>query len=170
MVDQILAVAVVLLPTLFAVGIEVVSKEIKEDPYWRVAVLAFGIGLSVLTWLQMSRAAKNAAADQEHAIQRTATEVSNQVAPRVAAETSSRVTEKLNQDYGTVISSLYKEIGKMEGMQQQQSEKTLAFNYEVSADIVYAGDRLQIWNRGKTNLYLWGEKYDDTPIDFDGKS
>ncbi len=42
--DQILAVAVVLLPTLFAVGVEVVSKEIKDHPYWRIVVLTFGVG------------------------------------------------------------------------------------------------------------------------------
>jgi hypothetical protein len=56
MLDRVLAVAVVLLPTLFAVGIEVVSKEIKEHPSWRAAVLLFGIGLSVLTGFQITRA------------------------------------------------------------------------------------------------------------------
>ena len=29
--------------------IEVVSKEIKEHPYWRIGVMVFGVGLSVLT-------------------------------------------------------------------------------------------------------------------------
>ena len=56
--DQILSWAVVILPTLFALGIEVVSKEIKEHPYWRAAVLTFGLGLSVLTGLQIHRADK----------------------------------------------------------------------------------------------------------------
>jgi hypothetical protein len=169
MLDQILAAAVVLLPTLFAVGIELVSKEVKERPFWRVAVLVFGVGLSLLTWFQMSLAAEKAATDQENAIQKTAAEVSNQVAPRVAAETSSKVTESLNRDYGTLISSLYKEIGSLGGT-QRQSEKDLALGNMASADIIYAGDRLQIWNRGRTNLYLWGLKYDDTPVDFEPRS
>src|SRR5580700_154137 len=58
MFDQILTVLVVLLPTLFAVVLEAVNKEIKEHPYWKIGVLAFGIGLSALTWLQISRADK----------------------------------------------------------------------------------------------------------------
>jgi hypothetical protein len=56
MLDQILTVLVVILPTLFAVLLEAVSKEIKEHPYWRIGVLTFGIGLSALTWIQISRA------------------------------------------------------------------------------------------------------------------
>ena len=89
MVDQILAVSVVLLPTLFAVGIEVVSKEIKEHLNWRIAVLGFGVGLSVLTWFQMSRAANNARKDQEDAIKTTATKVS---------ELERNIREKLGQN------------------------------------------------------------------------
>lgn len=56
MLNQMLAVLVVILPTLFAVVLEAVSKEIKERPYWRIGVLAFGVGLSALTWLQIARA------------------------------------------------------------------------------------------------------------------
>jgi arginine exporter protein ArgO len=74
--DQILAVAVVLLPTLFAVGIEGVSKEIKQHPYWRRIVFTFGIGLSVLTWFQMSRANKTATIDRQNAIVETSKRVS----------------------------------------------------------------------------------------------
>jgi hypothetical protein len=56
MSDRILAVSVVLLPTLFAVGMEVINKEVRESTFWRIAVLVFGIAVSLLTWLQMSRA------------------------------------------------------------------------------------------------------------------
>lgn len=164
MLDQILAVAVVLLPTLFAVGIEVVSKEIKDHLYWRIAVLAFGVGLSALTWFQMSRAARNAAIEQENAIERTATKVSEQVAPKVAAETSSRVTETLNRDYGSVIRGLYQEIGE----QATAGKRELALKFEPSVDLIYAGDQLQIWNRGSTNLALWGDKYDGERGDHSG--
>jgi len=73
--DQVPTAAVVLLPTLFAVGIEVVSKEIKELPYFRVVVVAFGVGLSVLTWFQMSRSDKTAKAERKSAISETATNV-----------------------------------------------------------------------------------------------
>lgn len=47
MSDRILEVVVVLLPTLFAVGIEVVSKDLRERRLWRVAVLVFGIVTSL---------------------------------------------------------------------------------------------------------------------------
>ena len=168
MVDQILAVSVVLLPTLFAVGIEVVSKEIKEHLNWRIAVLGFGVGLSVLTWFQMSRAANNARKDQEDAIKTTATKVSEQVAPRVAAETSTKVTEALNRDYGKVISDLYKEIGQLEGRITKRSENEMALNYMMDVDLIYAGGQLQVWNRGKTEISLWGDKYDAGPRDISG--
>jgi hypothetical protein len=55
-IDQVLTYLVVLLPTLFAVVLEVVNKEIKDKPRWRVGVFAFGVGLSVLTAIQISHA------------------------------------------------------------------------------------------------------------------
>jgi len=113
----------------------------------------------------MSRANNNARDDRESVIQETAT--------RVSTATATKVTETLNQQYGSVMSGLYHEIGGLEAQLQGQSgiqQKQLALNYAPSIDLVYAGDQLQIWNRGRTNIYLWGDKYDGGPLDFDGKS
>ncbi|MGA2457337.1 MAG: hypothetical protein ABSF85_07205 [Terriglobales bacterium] len=168
--DLVLGWAVIVLPTLFAVGIEVVSKEIRDDKRWRWGVIVFGVILSGLTFWQQSRALKNAHRDQEDAIERTAQKVTKELAPEVAAETSAHVTRVLNREYGSVISDLYKQLGELGGKIQGQSglrEKELALSYLVSADIIYAGDQLQIWNRGKTNIYLWGDKYDDDPRDIE---
>ena|ERR1700741_453719 len=74
------------LPTLFAVGIEVVSKKIKEHPYWRFGVLVFGVGLSVLTWFHMSRATRQANSDREKAIIETSERVSAKVSESVRSQ------------------------------------------------------------------------------------
>jgi|ERR1700722_1463488 len=167
--DLILGWAVIILPTLFALGLELVNEEIRKDRRWRWGVIAFGVTLSGLTFWQQSRALTNAKADQEEAIQRTAERVTNDLAPRVAAETSGSVTAVLNQQYGSIMSGLYKEIGKLEGSLQNQSglrQQELALNFLVSADLVYAGDTLQIWNKGKTTIYFWGDRYGDERSDF----
>jgi hypothetical protein len=65
MPDRILTLVVVLLPTLFAVALEVVSKELRGSRFWRIAVLAFGVATSLLTWLQISRADEAHERDQK---------------------------------------------------------------------------------------------------------
>ena len=55
MFDQALEWAVIALPTLFAVGLELISDGIRSDKRWRWGVTLFGIGISVLTGLQISR-------------------------------------------------------------------------------------------------------------------
>jgi len=112
--DQVLAVAVVLLPTLFAVGIEVVSKEIKQHPYWRVAVLAFGIGLSALTWFQMSRANKIASTDRQAAIVETSKQVS--------AAVSESVTKAVTKQYQDVVADQKKQISDLQAQVAAQGK------------------------------------------------
>lgn len=87
--DQIVTVSVVLLPTLFAVVIEMVSKEIKDRPKWRICVLLFGLGLSALTWTQISRADKAHKAElvQQH------TDIENLRGDLHKSETERQVTE-----------------------------------------------------------------------------
>jgi hypothetical protein len=168
MPDIVLGWAVIILPTLFAVALELVSKEIRDNRIWRWGVLLFGIILSALTFWQQARATFNAQRDQELAIQKTAEKLSSDIAPRVAAETSGRVTDILNKQYGSVISGLYQQILDLSNTEKNQShlrEKEIALASAVSADVIYAGDRLQIWNRGRTNLYMWGNKYDGEPND-----
>lgn len=130
---------------------------------WIVAIvlIAMGIGAFVSDKLQKSEEQKTLS----EKIQQTAVDTANNLSPKVAAATASQVTEKLNKDYGVVISDLYKQISALQTAQQSQfgiAKKQLALNYALSADLIYAGDQLQIWNRGKTNIYLWGNKYEDT--------
>jgi hypothetical protein len=42
----------------------------------------------------------------------------------------------------------------------QQRESAL--NYAAIIELVYHNNQLQLYNAGRTNLYLWGEKLDDT--------
>ncbi len=154
--DPIISFAVVILPTLFALGIEVIDEKFRKNTRWRCGVIVFGVTLSGLTLWQQSRSANAAKVDQEIAIQKTAA--------TVATETAARVTGSLNNQYGPVISGLYKNISELEGRIEGQSrlrQQELALNYVPSVDLIYAGDKLQIWNRGKTNLNLSGDKYDD---------
>ncbi len=158
--DQFFAWIVVVLPTLFALAIELINQKTRRKRYWRYSVIAFGVALSGLTWWQQSRAAKQAKVDQDEAIERTA--------ERVAATTSTSVTGALNKQYGELIGNLYKDIGKLEGKLDSQLDvrrRELALNYMPSIDLIYAGDQLQIWNRGKTNISLWGNKYNGNDRD-----
>jgi hypothetical protein len=122
MLDQLLAVAVVLLPTLFALAVEIVSKEIKEHPYWRAAVLAFGIGLSALTWFQLSRATKEAAVDREAAIQETSRKVSGDVSEAVSKSVSKSVADQYTQ----TINTLQTQIGTLQGQLEKQGQSVEA--------------------------------------------
>jgi hypothetical protein len=115
MFDLLLSWAVVILPTAFALVIEVVSKEMKERPYWRVGVIAFGIGLSSLTWFQMSRATKEANADREKAIVETSEKVSSKVSASVSESVSKSVTKAVSDQYTGTINSLQLQIGSLQG-------------------------------------------------------
>jgi len=104
-------------------------------------------------------------------IQQTAVDTATNLAPKVAAQTASQVTGQLNKDYGVVISNLYREIGELQSQQQTQvniAQKQFALNFAVSTELVYAGGYLQLWNRGTSNVYICGQKYDgDTASMFD---
>lgn len=66
MFDQILTWAVIIAPTLFAIGLEVVDEEIrKRSRTWRYGVIAFGVAISALTWFQMARADKTHSREQQ---------------------------------------------------------------------------------------------------------
>lgn len=55
MFDQILTWAVIALPTLFAVGLEVISEGLRRSRRWRWGVMVFGVCISVLTGAQIYR-------------------------------------------------------------------------------------------------------------------
>ena len=60
MFDRLLTTLAVLLPTLFAVTVELVNRKAKARTSWRLSVIAFGIGSSGITGLQIYRS------DNEH--------------------------------------------------------------------------------------------------------
>jgi hypothetical protein len=133
---------------------------------WLVAIVLIATGAGAF---MSDRAQKTEErTERDKAIETTAVRVATNLAPKIAADTSSAVTGALNKDYGTVIGNLYRQISELQTQQQSQSgltQKQLALNYALSVDLIYAGDQLQIWNRGKTNIYLWGNKYSGA-IDF----
>jgi hypothetical protein len=117
--DQILAVSVVILPTLFAVFIEVTSKKIKERQYWKNAVRAFGVGLSAVTWFQMSRAGRTANIDRQNAI----VETSERVSAKVSESVSKSVTHAVSEQYTQTINSLQTQIGTLQSQLTTQGKK-----------------------------------------------
>jgi hypothetical protein len=125
MVDHLLGWLVIILPTLFALGIEVVSKEIKEHPGWRIGVIIFGVGLSALTWFQMSRTNKANNVDRENAIVETS--------KRVSAAVSESVTKAVGEQYKQTIADLHSQIGTL---QSQLSEQGKNVNTIKSSNIV----------------------------------
>ena len=116
--------------------------------------------MSALVWWQQSRAADRAKADQQKAIQETS--------QRVAGEVSGKVTGILNREYGTLIGSLYGEIGTLSDQVQGQSalrKQEVALKYTPALDLVYAGSQLQLWNHGRSIVSIWGDKYSGAPRD-----
>lgn len=65
MFDRLLTMLAVLLPTLFAVTVELVNRRTKARRSWRLSVIAFGIGSSCITALQIYRS-DNAHAQEVH--------------------------------------------------------------------------------------------------------
>jgi hypothetical protein len=117
--DQVLSLMVVILPTLFAIGIEVVPEKIKKHLYWPIGVVAFGVGLSVLTGFQMFRANKIAAADRQSAI----VETSQRVSESVSESVSRSVTKSVSEQYTQTINGLQLQIGTLEAQLTAQGRK-----------------------------------------------
>jgi hypothetical protein len=118
-VDQLLSSAVLTLPILFGFSIEIVPKNVRENPYYRLCVAVFGIALSALIWFQMSRADRIAKGDRESAIAETATRVSGTVSESV----SKSVTKAVNEQYAQTINSLHTEIGSLQAQLLAQGKK-----------------------------------------------
>jgi hypothetical protein len=132
-----LELLVILLPTIFALSIEVVSKEMKERPYYRIGIIGFGILLSGLTWLQIYRAHKQAAKEQEIAIEETSERVSSKVSESV----SRSVTKSVSEQYTETINSLQSKIGSLESQLATQGK-----NVELikSSNIVTGKQPIQV--------------------------
>lgn len=112
--DQILAWLVIILPALFGLLIELVSKDVREHRFWKVAVVVFGIGLSLLTFYQIHRADKKADADRTNATIETSQRVSKQV--------TESVTRALKEQYASTINGLQLQISHLQSMLSTQGK------------------------------------------------
>ncbi len=65
------------------------------------------------------------------------------------------------------IADTEKENAKLTRQQLKIQEKQFAINSELSVDITYRNKGLYINNIGKTNLFIYGDKFDNEPIAFD---
>jgi hypothetical protein len=74
-------------------------------------LLVVGIGAFLSDRAQKSEERE----DLSKAIKKTAEDVANDIAPRVASQTSAKVTDALNAQYGSAMSGLYQQIGELEG-------------------------------------------------------
>jgi hypothetical protein len=92
--DSFLAWFVVLAPTLFAFGIELVSEQIRKSRKWRVGVIVFGLSLSGTTYWQQSRERSASAKDRQKAIQETSAETSKLVTASVSDLYSHKISEQ----------------------------------------------------------------------------
>jgi hypothetical protein len=109
--ETLLEWVVIIAPTLFALGIEVIDeKKRKDNEAWRIGVVMFGVALSALTWFQISHAHKAAAKEQEHAIEET----SERVSERVSESVSKSVTKSVSEQYENTIKDLNGQIGTLE--------------------------------------------------------
>lgn len=60
---------------------------------------------------------------------------------------------------------------KITALTQQELDvrrRELDLNYDMTIEFVYQSDRFVLYNRGKTNISLWGAKVDDTARDLGG--
>ena len=133
--------AVVLLPTLFAVVIEMVSKEIKEHPYWRVGVALFGISLSLLTGFVLYRNDRIARNDREGAIRETS--------KQVAAETTKIVTEAMGKQYNALITEVTRQNS---ALQAKLSEEGKNVNEIKQSNIVTGNKPMPVVVRKPTDV------------------
>lgn len=102
MLDHFLPWIVVIAPTFFALGLEVIDERVRKHPYWHYGVIAFGLTLSGLTWWQQSRETSA----RENAIQETS--------QQVAAETSKQVTRAVTEQYSQMVADQKRQIADLQ--------------------------------------------------------
>jgi len=97
---------VVMGPTVFAIGIEMVDEAIRKRERWRHSIFAFGVVLSLLTLWQQNNAKKTSAIDRERAIKETS--------QQVAVATSEHVTRVLTNQYTQLVADQKAQIQNLE--------------------------------------------------------
>jgi len=130
MSETILEWVVIVLPTLFAIAVEVIDEEYRKDNRrWRIGVISFGIVISVLTGIQVSHAHRVANRERQEAILETSTRVSSSVSESV----TQNVTQALKSQYESTISDLRGQIATLQTDLAKQGRKVDVIS---SSDIV----------------------------------
>jgi hypothetical protein len=91
--DRFLEWAVIILPTLFAVMLEIVSEGFRKNPRWRYSVAAFGLIVSALTWFQIARARKSAETDRQQIIIGIAKAISKEMKEGVPSAVTTAIVQ-----------------------------------------------------------------------------
>jgi hypothetical protein len=110
MLDHLLAWVVVIAPTFFALGLEVIDERIRRHFYWRIGVIVFGLSLSGLTWWQQSREILA----RENAVRETS--------QQVAAETSKQVTKAVTEQYSQMVADQKRQITELQNQLSAQGK------------------------------------------------
>ena len=110
---------VVILPSIFGLTMELVNKSIRERWYYRMGIVLFGISLSGLTYLEIYKSHKDAAKEQQTAIEET----SNKVSASVSESVSKSVTKSVTDQYAQTINTLQTKIGSLEAQLSAQGKK-----------------------------------------------
>jgi len=111
MLDTFYQWLVVLLPFVFAVGIELCSKNFRETRRYRVAVLISGIVFSAITYVEMEHERRKSVAEQVAAIQDTS--------ERVATKTSAGVSAVLGAQFAETVAAVHQQTGEVRNMGKQ---------------------------------------------------
>jgi hypothetical protein len=122
--DDFLAWVVIMAPTLFAIGLEVVEEEQRKGWTWkwRIGVIGFGVLLSALTGFQIHRADRIATRDRETAIRETSEKVSASVSASVSDSVTKSVTKAVGDQYADTINRLNTQIGNLQGLLATQGK------------------------------------------------
>jgi hypothetical protein len=121
MFDQILSWALVILPAAFGfivIAVPAKSENKEQHMRWRYILGGLLIAFGVLTWIQQSRAVRQAAQDRESAIQETSTSV--------AAATSASVTKTVTDLYSKMLSDQKDQIAQLQSQLAAQSKDVSA--------------------------------------------
>jgi hypothetical protein len=97
---------VIIGPTIFALVLEIVSEDIRKTIWWRIGVVVFGVGLSLLTLWQLTSERHTAANEREQAIKDTS--------QQVAAETSTQVTRAVTEQFKQTVAEQQKKIDQLQ--------------------------------------------------------
>lgn len=72
---------------------------------------------------------------------------------------------KLVGDRNVLQAKVEEKQNEIEQIRRQElriAQEELQLKYAVSVDLIYQDKQLKIFNRGKTNLFLWGTKFDNS--------